>query len=145
MLFYVPERMFRCFEQHLMQNQDRWKHNVLPWPAQNEFENAMSIEFDFNHPSDTTRSGNPIYRVTGQKEGFVDTGKFHEHLLWRCQETSHQVADADLCAFPLVSAPDPSDNLCAFLLGSVPKSNEKASLTLGNAIEELHVLPNKPR
>ena len=38
-----------------------------------------------------------------------------------------------------------SDNLCAFLLGSVPKSNEKASLTLGNAIEELHVLPNKPR
>ena len=100
MLFYVHERMFRCFEQHLMENLDRWKYNVLPWPAQNEFENAMSIEFDFNHPSDTTRSGNPIYRVTGQKEGFVDTGKFHEHHLLRRRDTSkinalEQLSDAD--------------------------------------------------
>ena len=34
MLFYVPERMFLCFEQHLMQNQDRWKHTVLHCLAQ---------------------------------------------------------------------------------------------------------------
>ena len=100
-LFYVPQRMFGYFRQNLMQTQDRWKHNVLHGLAQNEdVTNALSIEFDFTHPSDTTRSGNPIHRITGRGEGFVGTGKFHEHHLLRRQDTFEikpldQASDAD--------------------------------------------------
>ena len=65
-----------------MQNQDKWKQRSLHWLAEiKDVTDTMFVEFDFNHPSDTTKRGNPVYRITGREEGYVDTGKFHEQKL----------------------------------------------------------------
>ena len=72
-----------------MQTRERWKQASLHWLLQDErVKEAMSIEFNFNHPSDTLLCGNPIYRITSREEGYVDTGKFHEQHL--CEVEMHR-------------------------------------------------------
>ena len=61
----------------------------MHWVIQDEnVTNAMSVQYDFQHPSDTSQSGNPVDRIACREEGFVDTGKFHEHLLRRSREST---------------------------------------------------------
>ena len=95
-LFYVPKKEFCYFRQSLMQTRERWKQASLHWLLQDErVKEAMSIEFNFNHPSDTLLCGNPIYRITSREEGYVDTGKFHEHHLERSRDASAVRCDMD--------------------------------------------------
>ena len=79
-----------------MQTRERWKQASLHWLLQDErVKEAMSIEFNFNHPSDTLLCGNPIYRITSREEGYVDTGKFHEQHLLRSRDASPVRCDMD--------------------------------------------------
>ena len=84
-LFYVPQRKLCYFRTKLMKNPQRWSNDDLHWLAQDkDVADAMFLEFGFHHPSNSARAGNPIYRITGREEGWVNTAKFHEwHLLRR--------------------------------------------------------------